>query len=620
MVLRRLAVLTVAVTFACATSRAAAQPSSVEDVLRVSGRALGVAAIPAVRALHTVAHGKVGGIPATVETWSDLTARTNASYVQAGPLSGAGGYDGRNAWQEDAKGVVWVDGSREGRGAAVNEAYRESYALWRADHGGAAVVLRPRRHEAGRTYDVLRVTPPGGLPFDLWLDAATHLPARTVESVVTSTTTTTLSGYRRVAGLEVATVVHQRSTSGTNADLTATQVRANPPSAAAKLRQPVSHPHDFGIVGGGAETTIPFKLVDNHIYLDVKLNGKGPYHFELDTGGANFVDPAVLREIGAAAAGSAQGGGVGATTVTSAFGTVRSLRVGRAELRDQIFLVAPVRAGFGLASSAPVDGLIGFEVLARFLTTVDYQHRTVTLRLPSAAATPSADPGGTTLPFVFDGTQPQVTCTIDGITGACNVDTGSRTSIDVLTAFVAAHPAIVPSDVTPPGVGGFGVGGPSYARLGRLGELGLGSLTLNDLVANFDTSTKGFFGDRYVASNIGGGVWKRFTVTFDYPRQRMTLVPNDAFAKRDTNERAGAFVVNGKAGVRVVGVRSGTPAARAGLAVGDTIVRLNGERAPSLAALRGAFLRPVGTRVTLVVVGRSGGHPRTVTFTLRDYV
>jgi S1-C subfamily serine protease len=100
----------------------------------------------------------------------------------------------------------------------------------------------------------------------------------------------------------------------------------------------------------------------------------------------------------------------------------------------------------------------------------------------------------------------------------------------------------------------------------------------------------------------------------------MTLVPNDAFAKRDTNERAGAFVVNGKAGVRVVGVRSGTPAARAGLAVGDTIVRLNGERAPSLAAVRGAFLRPVGTRVTLVVVGRSGGHPRTVTFTLRDYV
>ena len=55
---------------------------------------------------------------------------------------------------------------------------------------------------------------------------------------------------------------------------------------------------DFSIAGGAAETTIPFKLINNHIYGKAKVNGKGPCTFIFDTGGVNIVTPATAKALG----------------------------------------------------------------------------------------------------------------------------------------------------------------------------------------------------------------------------------------------------------------------------------------------------------------------------------
>ena len=39
--------------------------------------------------------------------------------------------------------------------------------------------------------------------------------------------------------------------------------------------------------GSGQGATVPFELTDNRIFVDVSINGKGPYHFIFDTGGGN---------------------------------------------------------------------------------------------------------------------------------------------------------------------------------------------------------------------------------------------------------------------------------------------------------------------------------------------
>jgi hypothetical protein len=565
--------------------------------------------------LHATGKAVGLGLTGTVNAWTDLSAGgAYAGQLVLGGFRQGLGFDGHDAWTADDAGVVWVDGSQQNRASAINEAFRESYALWTPQHGGAAVTLDAPQTDAGVTYDVLTVNVPGSVvPYDVWIDASTHLPARYVERSAAVTTTTTLGDYRPVAGVKWAFAQRQHSDQGNDVALTYDRIDVAPPDIAARVRKPVSNPNDSSIAGG-TSTTIPFTLIDNHVYLNVMLNGKGPYRFIFDTGGANVIDPAVAREIGSAGSGSVQGGGVGATTEEFQFARVASLRVGAAELRNQAFAVVPVRAGFGVAGSAPIDGLIGAEVLARFVTVFDYANNTIVL------STPPAKSAGAAIPFTFTGTQPLIPCTIDGLASQCSIDTGSRSSIDLFAPFLAANPSVVPSDATAPGINGFGVGGADVGRLARLRSLDIGPYHLPDTVAGLSMAQAGAFAVPGIGANIGGGILKRFTVTFDYPNLTMYVAPNATFGQRDAFERSGLFVIN-QGGLTIAGVRAGTPGAVAGIAKGDRIVTLDGTPAAKLTLgdVRAAFSKPAGTRIQLDVQGKDGVS-RTLVLTLQDYV
>ena len=47
-------------------------------------------------------------------------------------------------------------------------------------------------------------------------------------------------------------------------------------------------PTKFSIAGGKTSTTLPFELIDNRVFVEVHLNGRGPFHFILDTGANGF--------------------------------------------------------------------------------------------------------------------------------------------------------------------------------------------------------------------------------------------------------------------------------------------------------------------------------------------
>ncbi|HEY1655527.1 MAG TPA: aspartyl protease family protein, partial [Candidatus Tumulicola sp.] len=417
--------------------------------------------------------------------------------------------------------------------------------------------------------------------------------------------------------LMVPYAVHTESNDGNSSDATLTSVVANPSDGAQHLAKPASDVTDFSIAGGAAQTSVPFDLAENHVYLSLKLNGQGPYRFIFDTGGANIVDPAVAKEIGAVGHGSIQGGGVGAKTESLSFANVDTLQVGDATVKNQLFAIAPTRMGFGMSSGQPVDGLIGFEVLSRFVTTFDYGHNRVVLQMPGAGAPAGAD----VLPFVLDGRQPQFACGIDGIAAQCTVDTGARDSITLMGPFMAAHPQVVPKTLTAAGVTGFGFGGPSFGKLGRIGSVSFGSFTLPQVVGDFTTQEKGAFAVPFVAANVGGGIWKRFALTLDYGKQTMALVANDSLNKPDVYERAGLFLLNRGGKYVVLDARPGTPAAQAGIVKGDVIATIDGKAASSmtLQAVRELFFGQPGTVLHLGLIGKDGTQ-RTVALTLQDFV
>lgn len=601
-------------------ARVLAAGGDVDTILRASGAALRVDALYKIHTLRLRGSVTLVGVNGTGEGWQDVRGGQFAQYADAGPVGGAQGFDGTHVWNQDVSGFVWDDGSAQARYTAIDQAYLNRYLLWTPDRGGAVVTSSGRKVIGSKRYDVLRVVPKGSLPFEIWIDAISHLPARTVMTLGTSTTTTTLADYRSVQGLRVP-FAQSTDTDGNATTFVAARADVDDPGAAAALRRPVSHVTDFSLPGG--TTSIPFELVDNHVALNVTIDGKGPFSFIFDTGGQNVVDVDVAKQLGLGASGSAAGGGVGSATESLQFATVDSLGVGEAVLRKQVFAIAPVHAGFGMSSGKPVDGLIGFEVLARFLTTFDYGTNRVVLRTPAAALAPTAvasAPAGTTVPFAFEGQHPMINCTIGGFAGSCVLDTGSRVALTVLSPFLAAHPSLVPANAAAPGANGFGFGGPSVGRLGRT-TLQIAGYTIPDIIADLSAQTRGAFADPFYAGNIGAAVLKRFAVTFDYSRQTVGFAPNASFAARETYDRSGTFLITQGGKIVVADVRPGTPAAQAGLVRGDAIATINGKPAPALglAAIRDAFRAAPGTVVQLGITSKDG-TTRTVPLTLNDYV
>ncbi len=607
--------LAVLLSIAPQVSRARGDPR-VKKLIARSGAALHVGALRSIEVIHAEGSVVAAGLSGSGDNWNEMGGTREASLFSTPPLGGGSGWDGNENWNLDQAGLVIADGSVLGRSSAVSQAYFGNYDLWTPGYGGATVAWGGSKSDNGTSYDVLTVTPPkSSLPIDVWFDRATHLPLKAVQTAGPMVTTITMADFKTVDGLMIPYRVDTSTNTGNSTSFTATRVEANPPGGTAHLAAPTSSPHDFSIADGATQASVPIQVSENHVYLDVKLNGKGPFHFEFDSGGANVIDPAVSKELGVASGGSTQVTGVGSASSASSFAAIKTLQVGNALVNYQVFVVLPIAKSLGMAHGMRMDGVIGYEVLSRFVTTFDYGNKEVVFHMPGSYMPPR---DATVTPIVQYGTQPQFACSIDNVPTTCTLDTGARGSISLFTPFVEAHPSVVPATLTALGVNGFGVGGPSFGRLGRVQSLSFGGLTLRDLVGDYATQRKGALALPFIGANVGGAVWKRFTMTLDYHRLTMTLTPNADFDMRDQWDRSGVFLINNNA-ITIIGVRPGTPAANAGLAKGDAILSVNGSTGLSLRQVRELFLAEPGTVEHLVVKSKDGAT-RDVDLTLEDYV
>lgn len=507
-----------------------------KEILARAKQASGGEAWDAIRSTHTRAKVKVGGLEGTAEEWEDTRTGRFAGRFQLGVVSGAHGFDGTTLWTQDSsKQVKAEEGGNEREGGA-NQAYRGSLAFWFPERWLAGLEFAGRQEEGGRKFLVVRITPEGGRPFDIWVDEATHLFDRVVEKEALATQTTFYSDYREVAGVKVPFA--SRTTTGESKydqHAAVEQVELNVAIEEAMFRMPEAPPPDFAIPGGKTATRVPFELLNNHIYVHVKLNGRGLYRMLCDTGGANIVTPALAGELGLKTEGTFEGRGVGEKSEDVAVTRVESLEVGEATIANQVFGVFPL-ATMEQVEGVRFGGLIGYEVFKRFVVKVDYEKSQLTLTLPAAFA---YDGSGTVVPFKFKGHIPQVDGEIDGIPGTFDIDTGSRGSLDLLGPFAEKHDLKAKYGARLEAVTGWGVGGPSRSLVIRAKTLRLGSVTVANLVAEISLQKKGAFTDPYVAGNVGAGVLKRFNIIFDYGRQQLVFERNANDGTPDDFDRAG---------------------------------------------------------------------------------
>lgn len=597
------------------TTLRAADP---QETLGRAKAASGGQAWDGIRTTHTKVKVSTGGLTGVAESWEDLLSGRYADTYELGPVVGAEGFDGKVSWSQDTSKQVLTQDSGDAYEAAVNEAYRRSLAYWFPARWPAAVEDAGERSETGRRFLAVRITPKGGRPFDMWFDATSYLLDRIVEKGGTETQTTHFSDYRTVGGVKVS--YSQRGTNGeTKYDqiIVTESTDHNPVIEMARFEVPAPPPRDFEIAGGAASISLPFVLVNNHIYLTVRLNGKGPYRMLFDTGGANVLTPTMAKELGVASEGALQGQGVGEKSEDIGLARIEKVELGGLTINNQVFYVFPLENMENVEGAGPF-GLIGYEVFKRLVVKLDYEHKNATFTTPEAFAYKG---GGSVMPFTFNGQTPQVDGEVDGLAGKFTIDTGSRASLDLHAPFVEKNNLKAKYQPKVEAVTGWGVGGGARSAVTRASTLTLGDIVVSRPVTELSLQTKGAYTDTYVAGNVGAGILKRFDVTFDYSRQQMILEPNANHDAVDDFDRAGMWInLDGKA-FSVVDITAGSPAAAAGLKPGDRITAIDGKSATdvTLPAARLKFRSdPPGTKVRLTV--QSGGTPREIELILRDLI
>ncbi|MGD0141811.1 MAG: aspartyl protease family protein [Rhizomicrobium sp.] len=599
------------------TTLATAAPS-VSEVLDANQHATGGSAWDGKAALKADFAYSGQGMTGKVTSVDDLKNGYWVDSFAIGPAGGANGFDGVHSWAKDASGTVTLQDGGEQLPLAINEGYRRANILWRADRGGAVVVTDGEKPDGGTVYDVLTVTPKGGKNFDLWFDAKTHLLSRIVEAQGVQTITSILSDYRPVDGVEMPyTVIVNNGDAKYDQTSTMTSAVFLPAQSQSVFSAPKVTVSDYSIAGGAKETTFPFKLINNHIYADVSVNGKGPYQFIFDTGGVNLVTPPLAAELNLKTQGQMQGGGTGVGHMDVGLTKVAALQLGDATVKDQVFAVMPLNT-MSVTEGVGMPGMIGFETFRRFVTRVDYGTGTITLIRPDAF-----DPkdSGVAIPFVFDGNSIEVQASYEGATGKFTIDTGSRASLTINGPFAAKY-NLAKDSKRIDAIAGWGVGGPSRAIALRGSALTIGPMTVKGAVVELSTDKGGDFAGGAIAGNIGAGILKRYIVTLDYEHTTMYLKPvTMAVADLDTFDRAGLWINESDDGYKVVDVTKGAPAEAAGLKVDDDIVAVDGKPATSVPLYeirRQLRDEAAGTVVTFTV--KRGTGTTSVPVTLRDLI
>jgi hypothetical protein len=616
-VVKSLALVFASLLFCASAACASDADDSSGALLARAHSALGGDALARVQASRAKLRVATQGLSGSGERVEDHRSGRFAERFDLRVIAFAEGFDGETPWSIEGNNPPRAERGDDRLAGARSDAYRISFSHLTGRRPGRVEALGERA-EGERRFAVLRVAPAGGRAFELWLDAATALPDRTIEKTASDTITTWFSDWRRVDGVAVPFALRESNGDAKyDTTIAVDSIAFEPEPPAATFAMPAPPPRDFGIAAGAASVTVPFALQNNHIYVDVRLAGR-PITLLVDTGGLNVVTPELARELGLAVTGEIEGRGVGEQKVDVGVAQIARVEIGDAFLENQTFYVFPL-GDMSAIEGREVVGLVGYEVFRRFVARIDYDARQLTLSDPDRFVYRGP---GVAVPIAFTDHTPRIEAEVDGLRGWFDLDTGSRSSLTLAAPFVDEHGLREKYGARPATTTGWGVGGASRSQLARVGALRFAGFSVREPVTALSVQRSGSFAASDIAGNIGAGTLKRFDLTLDYPNERIWFEPNALFDARDVFDRSGMWLNDGDAALDVMDVATGGPAERAGLRAGERVRAIDGKAigAGDLLRLRERFRSEApGTQIRLEVEAPDGAR-RAVTLTLAELV
>lgn len=243
---------------------------------------------------------------------------------------------------------------------------------------------------------------------------------------------------------------------------------------------------------------------------EVRINGKGPYRFIVDTGAhvtvidKTLADELLLNEVRSATVPEGE--------VPGAVIRAKEIRLGTAVLKDVTVITAPLSAMFS-GGEAP-RGVLGAASFPGHLLILDYPGKRIAIR---KGTLPAAD-GRTTFEYSANALLPMVPVRVAGVETRVDLDSGSPMGLTLPVKFLtqvrlASEPKEVGRARTPGGE--FPI---STAKVD--GMIEIGQYRLDPAEVSFSDVAPG---REPPNGNIGYQVLRGFKVTFDSVNRRIRL-------------------------------------------------------------------------------------------------
>ena len=470
-----------------------------------------------------------GGLAGTLTTYEAPEHRSR-SEIRLGPLSVTTGTNGKTSWEQDGTGNVRIlNGEELTENKADSGFSLDSVDPFKKGKAGR-MTLRPKRDPATGCY-VLDVQPTGGTQQTIFLNPKTYLIQQSIVRKGGLTSTIRILAYQTLFGAPLPSHM-QIVPNGLPLTIEATLRQATRlATASASLFAPPAAPKDWEFLTPGATASVsfPFETDDNEVVVSVTINNH-PLRLLLDSGaGGAFVTAQTAEAAGLTTQGNLPALGYGGSSFTG-LATEATLEIGNAVRLSGLTLhvIKDTNVATLLSERGHVDGAIGFEVLTRFVTQIDYAAKTVTLTDPGQSKV-VPETHTVTLPLKLETRMPTVLASVDGRPLArFLVDTGDAGSVHLYTQYAEAN-ALLPKPNDPHAQSrvGVGVGGtvqetstPGHTL--RLGTAQVGGLDLATMTGPGITRLSSH------AGGIGNLALRHFVVTFDYPRGQLRLLPVEA--------------------------------------------------------------------------------------------
>lgn len=237
-----------------------------------------------------------------------------------------------------------------------------------------------------------------------------------------------------------------------------------------------------------------------------------------------------------------------------------------------------------------MDGVVGAELLARYVVELDWEQRRMALHEPAAYRYSGE---GAVVPLVLAGGMPFIRLQVylpgmQPIEGLFLVDCPHPGTIIINRPFVEEnqlleaarrnHRRLVTQFTE-------GVNGKSEVPYGRIDEIKIGPFSLNQPVVGFSQAKAGALAQSEFAGILGAEILRRFRVIFDFSRERMILEPKDALSQPFRYDASGIRLRSTGVDFHdfvVAGVVEDSPAAQAKLQEGDRLIEIGGRPAKTL--------------------------------------